>query len=149
MINSFASSFVINEGGSSSHFDDNAKILIRGYIDYLMSRPKAERSLFALFNLMSESMESSLETFEAMATCEGRAGAAANQISRAGQDERGSILSTSYRQIDWIGDRNIQQSLSESTFDLNDFMRGNMDIFVILPTDQVKELTCPSIFIPN
>jgi type IV secretory pathway TraG/TraD family ATPase VirD4 len=139
MINSFASSFVINEGGASSHFDDNAKILIRGYIDYLMSLPKSTRSLPALFNLMSESLEESLETFDAMAACQGKAGAAANQISRVGSDERGSILSTSYRQIDWIGDRNIQQSLSESNFDLRDFVRGNMDIFVILPADQTKE----------
>jgi type IV secretion system protein VirD4 len=139
MINSFASSFVINEGGYSNHFDENAKILIRGYIDYLMSRPKAERTLPALFHLMSESMEASMETFEAMAACQGRAGAAANQISRVGQDERGSILSTSYRQIDWIGDRNIQQSLAESNFDLNDFIGGNMDIFVVLPVDQTKE----------
>lgn len=139
MINSFASSFVINEGGASSHFDDNAKILIRGYIDYLMSLPKSARTLPALFNLMSESLEESIETFDAMAACQGRAGAAANQISRVGSDERGSILSTSYRQIDWIGDRNIQQSLSESTFDLKDFVRGNMDIFVILPADQTKE----------
>jgi type IV secretion system protein VirD4 len=139
MINSFASSFVINEGNSSNHFDENAKILIRGYIDYLMSLPKASRTLPALFNLMSESMEEAIETFEAMAACHGRAGAAANQISRVGQDERGSILSTSYRQIDWIGDRNIQQSLAESNFDLRDFIGGNMDIFVILPVDQTKE----------
>lgn len=139
MINSFASSFVINDGGSSSHFDDNAKILIRGYIDYLMSRPKSERTMPGLFNLMSESIDDAMMTFEAMAACEGRAGAAANQISRVGQDERGSILSTSYRQIDWIGDRNIQKTLAESNFDLTDFIQGDMDIFVILPDDQTKE----------
>lgn len=56
-----------------------------------------------------------------------------------GSDERGSTLSTSYRQIDWIGDRNIQQTLAESNFDLNAFIKGNMDIFVILPVDQNKE----------
>ena len=139
MINSFSSSFVINEGGYSNHFDENAKILIRGYIDYLMSRPKAERTLPALFQLMSESFDEANATFEEMAQCNGRAGAAANQISRVGSDERGSILSTSYRQIDWIGDRNIQHTLSDSNFDLADFIRGNMDLFVILPVDQTKE----------
>ena len=36
MINTFAASFVINEGGFATHFDENAKILIRGYIDYMM-----------------------------------------------------------------------------------------------------------------
>ena len=78
-------------------------------------------------------------TFEEMAQLNGRSGAAANQISRVGADERGSILSTSYRQIDWMGDSNIQETLSKSNFNLADFLAGNMDIFVVLPEDQVKE----------
>jgi type IV secretion system protein VirD4 len=88
---------------------------------------------------MSESMEEAKTTFNQMSQLQGRAGAAANQINRVGPDERGSILSTSYRQIDWIGDSNIQETLSESNFDLRDFLKGNMDIFVVLPEDQVKE----------
>jgi type IV secretion system protein VirD4 len=33
----------------------------------------------------------------------------------------------------------MQFALSKSDFDLRDFLKGNMDIFVILPQDQVKE----------
>ncbi len=139
MINSFAASFVINEGGHATHFDENAKILIRGYIDYIMNQAVSERGLPMLYQLMSESIEEAQNTFDQMAQLDGRAGAAANQISRVGSDERGSILSTSYRQIDWIGDSNIQKTLSSSNFDLRDFLKGNMDIFVVLPEDQVKE----------
>lgn len=139
MINTFAASFVINQKGYHSHFDDNAKILIRGYIDYLMKLEPKERTLEKLYYLMSESIDEAETTFEQMARSEGRAGAAANQISRVGADERGSILSTSYRQIDWLGDSNVQETLSESNFDLRDFLKGNMDIFVILPEDQVEE----------
>lgn len=139
MINSFAASFVINEGGYSNHFDENAKILIRGYIDYMMSLPPSSRNLPKLYELMSENIESAIATFEEMARLEGRAGAASNQINRVGSDERGSILSTSYRQIDWMGDSNIQRTLSSSNFDLKDFMKGNMDIYVVLPEDQIKE----------
>jgi type IV secretion system protein VirD4 len=139
MINSFASSFVINEGGYATHFDENAKILIRGYIDYMMSLDACERGLPLLYQLMSESIEEAQNTFDQMAQLDGRAGAAANQISRVGSDERGSILSTSYRQIDWMGDSNIQTTLAESNFDLRDFLKGNMDIFIVIPEDQVKE----------
>jgi hypothetical protein len=78
-----------------------------------------------------------------MAQSAGRAGAAANQISRVGVDERGSILSTSYRQIDWMGDSNIQETLAQSNFDLREFLTGNLDIFVVLPEDQVKEHSTP------
>jgi len=139
MINSFASSLVINEGGYINHFDENAKILIRGYIDYLMTQDKSIRFLPMLYQLMSGSAEEAQTTFDQMAGIDGRAGAAANQINRVGADERGSILSTSYRQIDWMGDSNIQETLSESNFDLREFLNGNMDIFVVLPEDQVKE----------
>ena len=139
IINNFAASFIINEGGYATHFDENAKILIRGYIDYMMSLEPKQRNLATLYQLMSEGVEEAQETFNQMAQLTGRAGAAANQISRVGADERGSILSTSYRQIDWMGDSNIQATLSESNFDLRKFLAGNMDIFIVLPEDQVKE----------
>jgi type IV secretory pathway TraG/TraD family ATPase VirD4 len=139
MINAFAASFVINEGGMATHFDENAKILIRGYIDYLMTFPKTERTLNNLFQLMSETSKEAELTFEHMTQMNGRAKAAANQIMRVGSDERGSILSTSYRQIDWMSDSNIQSTLLESNFDLRDFLKGNMDIYVVLPEDQIKE----------
>lgn len=139
VLNNFAASFIVNEGGSVKHFDDNAKILIRGYIDYMMTLPKEERHLSRLYELMSESVEEANNTFAEMGLTEGRSKAAANQISRVGSDERGSILSTSYRQIDWMGDSNLQELLSESNFDLKDFLKGNMDVFVVLPEDQVSE----------
>ncbi len=140
MINAFAASFIINEGGSSQHFDENAKILIRGLIDYMMrALPKAARNLKTLYALLSEHQDQANETFQHMATLSGRAAAAANQISRVGVDERGSILSTSYRQIDWMSDTNINALLAKSNVDLNKFMTGQMDIYVILPEDQIKE----------
>lgn len=140
MLNAFAASFIVNEGGNAAHFDDNAKILIRGYIDYMMQAlPKASRTLEMLFKLMSEPQEEATLTFEHMSQLQGRAAAASNQITRVGADERGSILSTSYRQIDWMSDSNLQDTLSESNVDLADFLKGKMDIFVILPEDQVAE----------
>lgn len=140
MLNAFAASFVEQHSESTAnHFDENAKILIRGYIDYLISHKHTDKSFAGLYYLMSESLEEAELTFQEMSKLEGRAAAAANQIKRVGVDERGSILSTSYRQIDWMGDSNIQATLAKSTFDLTDFLKGNMDIFVVLPEDQVKE----------
>lgn len=139
MMNAFAASFIVDEGGHATHFDENAKILIRGYIDYLMTQDKSMRNLAMVYQLLSENMEEAEITFEQMQQCTGRAAAAANQIKRVGGDERGSILSTSYRQIDWMGDSNLQAVLKESNFDLKDFIKGNMDIYVVLPEDQVKE----------
>lgn len=143
MINAFAASFIVSEdscSNSAKHFDENAKILIRGFIDHMMkSSSKVKPTLAGLYGLLSQNTEASQETFKAMSGLSGRAAAASNQISRVGDNERGSILSTSYRQIDWIGDSNMQRILSVSDFDLRDFLKGNMDIFVVIPEDQVKE----------
>ena len=139
ILNAFAASLVINEGGHMNHFDENAKILIRGYIDYLMTQPKEERNLPHLFSLCTESVSESEITLQKMMDAGGRAMSAANQICRVGADERGSILSTTYRQIDWLGDSNVENLLQVSNFELSDFLKGNMDIYVVLPVDQVKE----------
>lgn len=140
MINAFAASFIINEGGSVAHFDDNAKILIHGFIDYIMQAyPKEARHLTTLYELLSEHQDNASETFSHMSRLNGRAQAVANQISRVGLEERGSILSTSYRQIDWMSDYNVKACLSHSNFNLTQFITGKMDIYVVLPEDQVKE----------
>lgn len=144
MINAFASSFIISDdvknSGGARHFDENAKILIRGYIDHMMKVfPKEKRNLATLYNLLSEDSESAKKTFQEMSELSGRAGAAANQVNRVGGNERGSILSTSYRQIDWMSDSNMQAALETSDFNLRDFLGGEMDIYVVIPEDQVKE----------
>ena len=139
MMNAFAASFVVQEGRFAAHFDENAKILIRGYIDYIMGLPKPQRSLATLYRLMTESSEDAESTLTQMRARGGRAGAAAQQLARVGGDERGSILSTSYRQLDWLGDSNMQHCVATSSMDLSDFVRGDLDIFVVLPEDQVKE----------
>ncbi|MBY0378400.1 MAG: type IV secretory system conjugative DNA transfer family protein, partial [Gammaproteobacteria bacterium] len=48
VINAFAASFLISSDLNTSHFDENAKILLRGYIDYLVRGEVAEKSLPAL-----------------------------------------------------------------------------------------------------
>jgi type IV secretion system protein VirD4 len=139
MINAFAASFVVSEGSYAKHFDENAKILIRGMIDYILSLPKEMRTLKTLYGFLSQNSNDAELLFSQMAESSGRAAASAHQIQRVGHDERGSILSTSFRQLDWLGDSNVQETLSKSNFNLADFLKGNMDIYVILPPDQIKE----------
>jgi type IV secretion system protein VirD4 len=138
MLNAFSNSLVSEEQGTTDHFTDNAKILLRGYIDYIMTLDKSQRNLESLYGLLSENAEDAIETYEAMSQAGGRAADAAHQIIRVGSDERGSILSTTYRQIDWIGDSNIKSTFSTSNFNLYDFLKGDMDVYVILPSDQIK-----------
>jgi type IV secretion system protein VirD4 len=129
----------VYEGSYSTHFDENAKILIRGYLDYLMQQSNISRNLIMLYHFMTQDVNTLQETLNEMASLAGRAQAAANQILRTGSDERGSILSTTFRQVDWLGDSHIQNLLSSSNFDLMEFLSGNTDIYVVLPSDQIKQ----------
>lgn len=139
LMNAFSSSFLITSDLHTSHFDENAKILIRGYIDYLARSDHKPKNLPELFRLLSVSLEDNKVILQKMIELGGRAEAAAHQIGRVGSNERGSILSTTYRQIDWLGDSNMSRILKNSNFTLKDFLRGDMDIYVIIPEDQIKE----------
>jgi len=139
ILTAFATSMLITEGGYAKHFEENAKILIRGILDYLLKQNHLPRTLPTLYQLLSDPPEALKQTFVDMQGYSERAASAANQVLRVGGDEKGSILSTTYRQLDWLSDRNIQRVLSRSNFDLRDFLNGNMDIYLILPEDQVKE----------
>ncbi len=139
ILTAFAASLLITEGGYAKHFEENAKILIRGILDYLIAQNHLPRTLPTLYQLLSDPPEALKQTFIDMQDYSERAASAANQVLRVGGDEKGSILSTTYRQLDWLSDRNIQRVLNRSNFDLRDFLDGNMDIYLILPEDQVKE----------
>lgn len=137
-LNAMTNALVVEEGQHVRHFDDNAKILLRGYLDYVLHQPKPYRDLLYLYELASEPEEQAKHTYREMQKIGGRAAAAASQILRVGSDERGSILSTTYRQLDWLGDKNLQHLLGESNVQLTDFLSGGLDIYVVLPEDQVK-----------
>jgi type IV secretion system protein VirD4 len=109
-------------------------------MDFMMKTSEKEsRTLVGLYHLMCEEKEEADKTFKLMKEACGHAAAAANQVLRVGSQERGSILSTAYRQIDWIGDSNIQKLLKGNNFNFRSFLKGNMDIYVILPNEQVKD----------
>jgi len=63
--------------------------------------------------------------------------AAATFLS-TGEAERGSILSTTRRQLLWLADNNLRETFTQNTCDLKDFIRGDADIYVIMPEDQIN-----------
>jgi len=63
--------------------------------------------------------------------------AAATFLS-TGESERGSILSTTRRQLMWLADKNLRETFTQNTCDLKDFIRGEADIYIIMPEDQIN-----------
>lgn len=60
-------------------------------------------------------------------------------MTRVAQEERGSIYSTTYRQVQWLKDHNLRSTFEVTNFNLKEFLKGNTDIYIIMPEDQVHE----------
>ncbi len=95
-------------------------------------------TLFDVYMLLNSS--SIMENMRFIITSGGiRAKQAAANLVSTGDNERGSILSTSRRQLSWLSDSNLRNTFTENSCDLRDFVKGNHDIYVIMPEDQIKE----------
>ena len=149
-INTLVSSLIIREGKSNQHWDDNAEILLSGLIDYVLKTEKLSKnvkdsknskdspvSLVSIYNLFLKDQKSFNALLENMLSHGGMAQAASAQLLKTDTEERGSIYSSTFRQIKWLMDENMQRTFSQSNFDLHDFVLGNMDIFIVLPEDQI------------
>ena len=147
-ITSLTSSIVKKEGESrvGTHFEDTAKILIGGAIDLLLSSHRNVNFL-DLYNIISDGpikIKQNITDYinrgkiipeflsphlkEALAILE-----------TIGKEEMGSIFSTTLRQIRWLSDSSIRHLFQSDTCDLRDFIKGQSDIFIVLPEDQIRE----------
>ncbi len=130
------------ELNSHAHWEENAKILLGGLIEYILknSDNNSQKTLLKLHDLITqdlEQMERLLKIMHNLKDCP-RARAAAGQVLKVAKEERGSIYSTTYRQIQWLVDSNLRSTFAKSNFDLKEFLKGDMDIYVVIPADQVK-----------
>lgn len=141
VLSAFASSFIVREdaGGSAAHFYDNAEILIKGLIDYILkSFPRENQNFAALLDLFQIPAEQLPLLLEGMMELGGEAANAAGTLSKLGDDERGGIFSTAGRQLSWLTDINMQDLLSDTNFSIDEVIDGNADIYIILPADVVQ-----------
>ena len=131
-----------DDGGKSNHFEDLADTLLKGLIEWvIMTHEKP--TLIGVYDILDqpkETLESILQEMQASSYL--RAKAAGSQVFAAAHEERGSILTTTKNQISWLADPNLRELVSETNFDLQDFVKGKMDIYVILPAASSKEQKC-------
>jgi type IV secretory pathway TraG/TraD family ATPase VirD4 len=139
-INALISSLVVRENDHSQHWDDNAEIFLAGLVDFILKESvnnNESRNLLQLHNIMKKDLDGMKLLLEMMFEKGGYSSAAASQILKTAPEERGSIYSTTYRQLKWLVDTNMQRTFAKSNFDLREFVKGDMDIFIVIPEDQV------------
>ena len=139
VLSAFASSFIVRDAGGSAtttHFYENAEILIRGLIDYVLkTKPREDQNFKSLLKLSQTPADKLSALIDDMLKKGGESENSAGTISKLGVEERGGVFSTTGRQLAWLTDYNMQDCLGESNFDISEIVTGDADIYVVLPAD--------------
>ncbi len=138
-----ADGLVRPESGDGAHFADLARRLIAAAIEVVARiAPAEERTLVRVADmLLSGDVVATLEEWcEAPSAVGLFAVQAAETILKAGENERGAILTTVDKALGWCAGDHMREFLSISDWSLDELLDGRVDLFVVTPLDQVREL---------
>jgi|APThiThiocy_ev2_2_1041544.scaffolds.fasta_scaffold02285_5 type IV secretory pathway TraG/TraD family ATPase VirD4 len=134
-----ADMLVVSEGhasDASAHFNETAKMLIRGIMVHVACGPEEQRNMGEVrrlltmggdaFDLLLAQMMTNPRGFDLPAR-------AANAFNDAPDKERGSILSTARRHLAFLDDPRITAALSRSDFSVDDLKKRRMTIYLVMP----------------
>ena len=136
---------VIDKGGdTSTHFNEIFQSLFAGLIvQVLTTEPKKNHHLPRVYDLFktlgTDEGEEVLETMRSNHACGNLASDGAQMLQAAGKNERGSIITTCLRNINWIASEGMREHLLDSgDFRLSDLRSDRpLSLYVVLPFDNM------------
>lgn len=138
IISALNSSKSASKTESDDHFSESAQIILEGVLDYYLDMA-TEPTLPGLHDFWIEVLsEKDDELLQELNTGSFKARAAYSVINAAGANERGSMKTTAYRQLQFLRSENMRQVFSRDEINIDDFVQGECDIYVVLPEDMVK-----------
>lgn len=136
-----ANLLVVSEGAKSAnsansdHFNETAKTFLRGLLVHVATLDKEFRNMSHVRALLTGDDKAFVDLLIAMKM--NKRGQelpqrAANSIMATPEKERGSILSTCRRHLDFLDDPRLAAALSRSDFTLDDLKRKKMTIYLVV-----------------
>jgi type IV secretory pathway TraG/TraD family ATPase VirD4 len=119
--------------GRDNFFDNAARALISGVIDYVMVSPNVpadERNLATVRGLL---VHPDGPPIKEMSELGGLAQAGAAGQLLGGQNATADVLFTAITHTEWLDSAAMQQALATSDFSLTDLNGGNTTIYLVLP----------------
>lgn len=133
-----ADALVVQDADSdASHWDESARILLAGMIDYLVLT-KDSPTLLDLRAALTADERARDQMFEAMQGVGGASRTAAALILNAGPNERGSFFTIALRNTQWLESRAMKDVLARSDFDIRDIKKTAMTVYVVLPPEYLE-----------
>jgi type IV secretory pathway TraG/TraD family ATPase VirD4 len=127
---------------TEAHFMENAQIILEGVLDYYVETNRNCSTKFNFVGLHDWWLEAVNDDegklFAAIKETSSKSLAAFSQLFAAGRDETGSMKTTVYRQLQWLRSDNIRKIFVDDDIDIQEFILGECDIYVVLPEDMIK-----------
>lgn len=125
---------------SDSYWDDKSVELLSGVIGYVLgARKDSDRvpNLGDIYDLLSQPIEAfehlAKEMIKSPDICFGLGAKAAATFLSADGRERSSIHATAARALGFLAIPQIRAALSKSTFDVEEILNGQSDLFAVVP----------------
>lgn len=137
-----ADGLVKPEQGDGAHFSEMARQLIAAAIEVIVTQEEPDRrNLIAVADLlMSATLDGTLQAWSENKDLVGhRPAQTAATILRAGDRERGSIQTGVSKAFEWMQSDNMRHFLAGSSFRLDDLLDDQVDLFIVVPLDQVDK----------
>jgi len=139
-IDVIAEGLVRPESGAGSHFAALASQIIAAAIEVVMTKhAPQERNLNTVADILfSAGFEQRLNEWANGPEIYGRRPAqAAAILMSAGENERGGVRTTIKKAFEWARSDEMRVFLASSTANFDDLLDDNIDIFVVVPLDQL------------
>ena len=128
------------DGNSTTeHFNEASKTILKGLIEWVSKKEEpSSRNLARVNEILNLETEDLKTTVDLMAdsTLYHAEKAAAVLRNQSHGEHRDSLMTNASRHLNWLDDINMREFVAQSNFDLKDFLKGNMDVYVVLPSDQ-------------
>jgi Type IV secretory system Conjugative DNA transfer len=122
-----------------SFFDNSARALISGLIDYVLISKTVgddERNLATVRGLLIHPDGPPLEEMSEMG---GLAQAGSAGVLQAGKNAAGDVISTAIAHTKWLDSVAMQRALGASDFSLRELNEGNTTVYLVLPPQYLDE----------
>ena len=139
-VNLVADGLVRPEQGDGAHFADMARDLVAAAIEVVVTQEEPDRrNLVSVVDLLlSTDIDTTLQAWADNADAAGhRPAQIAATILRAGDKERGAIQTSASKAFGWMQSDDMRRFLARSTFRLDDLIDDRLDLFIVVPLDQI------------
>jgi len=128
------------------HWNEKARSFIRGVILYVTfsdecqeDRAKYPLNLVTVKDMIDDTFSSpaKMEAFVGTCRLNSNLKSVVGTVSLIADQERGSVLSTILRHMDFLNSKNVQDSITRNDFQLDDIRINQKTIYLVLPANKI------------